>query len=723
MRFNRSGIIFLFIPLLISAIISKAQVIPGIKCGSYFQEIKTGIRLPEPAEPNVIKLFESQKVLTVVTTNGVFKYINGKWSGEPFGSGWRSAAPGSKGEIWLASVNIVQKAGDPTRIELPGFAKSDTILSLFCEDDNTLQVGTNNGLLTFDGTWTKVPFTAGKRVNSIVRDRKGDLWLATTNGLLLRMEGQWIDMDRRLMAKGLKRQYFALESKIVKNEVMFSGLFAVGCIAADGNNWLLRGADGLPYGPVTSIHTTEKSMWFGTDRGAIKKDKSWHYYNGKRWLPNNKVNDILPVDDHTTWIATPEGISQIQEVSMTLDQKAAAFEERIRLRHVRYGLVSRSILLTPGDLSTSKTQNNDNDGLWTSIYLAAECFRYAATRDPEAKKNAVRTYEALERLETVTGIPGLPARSFAAATDTVIPSRSPHPKMWHPSPDGKWQWLDDASSDEIAGHLFAIPLFYDLVANGAQKERVKSSVQRIMNHIVDNNFQLIDFDGQPTKWAIWNPDSLNNIPGRWYERGLNSLQMLSFLKVAVYITKNPKFEKAYQLLIQKHHYAANTLEAKRYPPYENSHSDDILTYLPYYSLFRYCNEPDLLPVYRQGLQRAWNVAQPERTPLWNMIVSVSLKKDYDLQIAAEELKLIPMDMITWTMENSHRWDLPQDQLSGRSHEAQSVRPIPTPEAGIIKANSNPRQYDSGSDGAYEDDGAYFLLPYWMGRYHRLLIEK
>jgi len=27
--------------------------------------------------------------------------------------------------------------------------------------------------------------------------------------------------------------------------------------------------------------------------------------------------------------------------------------------------------------------------------------------------------------------------------------------------------------------------------------------------------------------------------------------------------------------------------------------------------------------------------------------------------------------------------------------------------------------DGGNGGRREDDGAYFLLPYWMGRYHKL----
>ena len=181
-------------------------------------------------------------------------------------------------------------------------------------------------------------------------------------------------------------------------------------------------------GLLLTIRSDKDVLWFGTAKGAIKKDNSWHYYLGKRWLPDDKVNDILPVDDHTVWIATPKGISQIQQVEMTLPEKAAIYENIIQKRHVRRGLVNISHLSVPGDLSTSKTLNEDNDGLWTSTYLAAECFRYAVTKNPEAKKNAIRTFEALERLETVSGIPGLPARSYALVTDSVEQSRSPHPK-------------------------------------------------------------------------------------------------------------------------------------------------------------------------------------------------------------------------------------------------------------------------------------------------------
>lgn len=697
---------------------STGQNPTTIPPGSYFQDIKTDIVLPEQAEKNVIKLFRMPNALVAVTSNGVYRNANGKWTGRIFGSGWRTAALDKKGEIWLASDQAIQKEGATNKINLPDFAQKDTILSLMWESEKTLHIGTTNGMLTYTGTWAAVPFSKGMRVNAMVNDSKNDLWLATNGGLLRRMSGQWINMDQSMMAYGLKRTYFTLESRNEKAEILFGGLFSIGCIAENGDNWNLRGADGLPYGPITTIRSSENCLWMGTKKGAIKKDSGWHYYNGKRWLTNNQVNDILPIDAHTVWIATPEGISQIQEVKMTLDQKATAFEERIKLRHDRYGMVSGSHLLTPGDLSTSQTRTDDNDGLWTSIYLAAECYRYAVTKDQEAKKNAVKAYLAMERLETITGIPGFPARSLVAANESTGEGGE-----WHYSADKKWKWKGDTSSDEMVGHLFAYPLFYDLVAEGEMKERVKNLVHRIMNHIVDNNFHMIDLDGKPTRWAVWTPDSLNFKPNWMYEKGINSLQILSFLKAGYHVTGDPKFESAYQTLVKKHHYVENMIQQKNYGPFDINHSDDELAFLPYYTLFCYANDAELLPFYKQSMQRSWNVEQADRIPIWNIIASFALQKDCDLKIALEELRQIPMDLITWRMENSHRWDLPQDQLVDRFGKPQAIRPIPTPERGVSKWNSNTYLYDTGSNGSGEDDGAYFLLPYWMGRYHGYFVEK
>ncbi len=706
---------FIIVAFVFFNIISTKAQLAG---DSYYQEIKIDILLPEKAGKDVISLFHEHNKIVAVTSNGVYRFSHGKWSGKPCGTGFVIATLDSNGKVWLASVNSIQNEEGSVKFTLPSTAENDTILCLFWED-KTLHIGTSNGMFSYNGKWRTEAITRGKRINSIALNKSDNLWLASNKGLLKRTSKEWLNLDDFLMAKGTKEVYFSLHIPNNTNDLLFSGLFSVGCIAENGQHWMWSGTDGLPYGPATEIKSFQKTLWFATDKGAIKKDENWHYYHGKRWLPDNKINDILPIDEYTVWIATPGGISQIQKVEMTLEEKAADYEKIIDLRHNRRGLVNLSRLDVPGDISSSKMVNEDNDGLWTSTYLAAECFRYGVTKSPEAKKNAIRTYEALERLETVTGISGLPARSYALATDSVEQSRSPHPKIWRLSPNKKWQWLDDTSSDEIVGHMFAIPIFYDLVADDNMKIRVKNLVQRIMDHIIDNDYCLIDYDGKPTRWGIWHPDSLNYSKNWAYEKGLYSLEILSFLKAAVYITGNQKYEQTYRYLIEKHHYAENTLQAKIYAPFENSHSDDILTYFPYYSLSCYATDDEYWPIYKKSIERTWAVSQPERIPAWNIIASIALQKNCNLEIAREELQLYPLDLIDWRMENSHRWDLPIDEMVDRGGNKQATVPIPTPEGQISKWNTNPRKLDSGSSAAREETGTYFLLPYWMARHHKL----
>ena len=76
-----------------------------------------------------------------------------------------------------------------------------------------------------------------------------------------------------------------------------------------------------------------------------------------------------------------------------------------------------------------------------------------------------------------------------------------------------------------------------------------------------------------------------------------------------------------------------------------------------------------------------------------------------------------MDLICWSMQNSHRADIEIDAESGRHGEVQSIAVLPPDERPIMKWNGNPFQLDGDGAGIEEDDGTFFLLPYWMGRYH------
>ena len=240
-------------------------------------------------------------------------------------------------------------------------------------------------------------------------------------------------------------------------------------------------------GPVDGlkVFAREKSgaVWLGSDEGAARFDPHtrfrwdrWQYFYGRRWLPGDKVLNIW-VDEsdqsRRVWVRTEKGVSLIEWRPMKLEEKAKYFDERIEQRHVRHGLVAGSHLRVAGDLSSNERFSNDNDGLWTAIYLGAQAFRYAVTHEPDARAKARRALQALVRLEEITGVPGLPARSFVSAEEPL-----PKSGEWHPTPEGKWLWKGDTSSDELVGHYFAYAAYFDLVADDGEKEAIRKVVSR-----------------------------------------------------------------------------------------------------------------------------------------------------------------------------------------------------------------------------------------------------
>jgi hypothetical protein len=480
----------------------------------------------------------------------------------------------------------------------------------------------------------------------------------------------------------------------------------------------------LPWNEVTVLAEEQPAViWVGTKRGLIILNSMTRdvrgYLAGQRWLPDDHVTGIglePPVKARVVWIETPKGFSRIEYQPMTLAEKSKAFVERIRARHLRHGLTASSHLRVPGDLSSNQMVSSDNDGLWTQMYIAAEAFRYAVTKEADARANARQGFEAMLRLEAISGISGFPARSLIKIGEDVQPGDG----EWHTTPDGQWRWKGDTSSDEIVGHYFGYAVYHDLVADEAEKQKIRGVVTRMTDHILNNNFQLIDTDGKRTRWGWWAPEAIWEDPD---ETGLRALHLLSHLRVAQHLTGNQRYLDAYHELINKHRYHLLMRNQKiNYPGHVN-HSDDELAFLSYYPLLNYETDPKLREVYIQSLDRSWQVERPERNPLWNFIYAAgSGKKDFDREEALRTLREIPMDLISWTVTNSHRLDVPMDTLADRFNRKQALIVLPYDELPMSKWNGNPYRLDGGNGGRSEDDGAFFLLPYWMGRHHKLIGE-
>lgn len=296
----------------------------------------------------------------------------------------------------------------------------------------------------------------------------------------------------------------------------------------------------------------------------------------------------------------------------------------------------------------------------------------------------------------------------------------PHDDQWHWTPDGAYYWKGDTSSDEIVGHFFLYGVAWDLLPDAALKQRIAETASRIMNHIIDHGYYLIDVTGKPTRWGRWSPDYFRQEPG---DSALNALELLSFLKTAAHLTGNPRYDRAYRRVAFDLGYARLTtryLELRQ----EINYSDEELALLAFYGLFRYETDRELLRDYRAALDAWWENIAREKNPLWSIIyASGRPHAAVDLAGAVERLYRMPVDTVDWTVKNSNRTVIAFEPAKDRFGHPQAKRLLPPDELPVRKWNSNPFDVDGGDGGRSEDDGTAFLLPYWMGRYRGLLVGE
>ena len=542
----------------------------------------------------------------------------------------------------------------------------------------------------------------------------------------------------------------------------------------DGETWtLFEGKDGLPYNDFTCMDASGEDIWFGTKKGAIFYDgDDFQYRQGLRWLPDDVVNDIAVDNEGNAWFATKAGVGVIRRVPMTLAEKAAYYENEAEkyIKRTEYGYLSEVHLEKPGDRSKIIYSDSDNDGLWTSMYGAGECYAYAATKDSAAKRRAKEAFEAL-RFLSVAPAEGVIDQQPGYVARTVLPTTEPDPNKryghtiegmkkskansdslwkvytprWVKTKDGKYWYKTDTSSDELDGHYFFYPLYYDLVADTEQeKERVREVVRNLTDHLIRNDYCLIDHDGTPTRWANYSPEALNSFHYWYNERGLKSLSILSYLAVAEHITGDEKYGKAARELVDKYYYGTNAMVTKiQFGVGSGNQSDDEMAIMSYYNYVKYSKDSKLREELTYSFYKYWTLEQPEMNPFFNFAFAASAArnphyqnpwgeytlKPWDgwLEDSVATLKGFPLDRVNWALQNSHRLDIVHLMRQADIDPYESRRRfrgmrvngkvLPVENRQFNHWNTDPFDLDYGGNGRTLASGAVYLLPYYMGLYY------
>jgi len=487
--------------------------------------------------------------------------------------------------------------------------------------------------------------------------------------------------------------------------------------------------EGMPWHEITALTLSGKHGLAGTTRGFFREseDEQTDYYASRRWLLDDYVIDVAPDRDENVYVLTKLGLNRIVFEPMSLERKAAHYQRKIRQRHIRFGFCSELYLSKPGDITSAQMVDTDNDGTWSNYYMASQAFRFGATGDLEAHAHAWETFAALERLEEINPLEGFPARTFER-----LGYKNSDKERWHPVGDGLWEWKAHTSSDEIAAHTFGCSVLYETAARTPkEKARIATFIDRIAGHIVRNNWYLVDVDGKPTLWARWNPEYVNWFPHTIVDRRLNSAEIVGLMQFAHAITGKAIYKEKGMELLTKHGYLENITSSmtnialtKGFIHMGNdmgnewNHSDDLLSFVTYWFLHRHAFNDDLRTKYAEAIRDHWEIEREEKNPLWAFVHASTGAKEFDLEGALWTLRRFPWDMTDWTVQNSHRHDVTKLPDNFRGQQLKEL--LPPGERRITRWNSQPFILDGGNGGHTELAGDEFLLPYWMGRYLKII---
>jgi len=520
--------------------------------------------------------------------------------------------------VWIAAWNGIynNSSGKMELMEGP----KPPLARVLIADEGVYALGPHGIWLYQNKTWIKQEYSIARSMRAVVSDGTGGLWIGTDVGLYhcTREKTRLYQDQDELISAYVRGLDFSDQG-----DLWVGGLGGVTLRNAGGKIDEKLPADGITNSYVNIVkRAPDGTMWIGTDYGITRFTPGKKEYSvrlSRRWLMSDEVRDINFDQDGNAWIATAGGVSAIRKKEMTLEQKADFFYKKLIPRHVRDPwIVARFRLNVPGDTTSIEADDDDNDGEYTSMYLAMESFRYAVTKEPEARERARKAFDFLHYLREVTDMDGFFARTIIPASwershdmnrsytpqelaEELIrnPRQKPVEKRWHLSKDKKWLWKGDTSSDELDGHLFGYYCYYNFVADKKEKERVAKHFSQIVDHLLHNEFNLIGVDGTHTKWGVWSPKNLNHDPEWAPERALNSLEVLSFLKFAFHLTGEKKYQDAYLKLINEEGYIENAHLLHHTNPAFETYFDIYLALYVYAPLLSYEKEPLLLKEYQQ----------------------------------------------------------------------------------------------------------------------------
>jgi uncharacterized protein (TIGR03437 family) len=377
--------------------------------------------------------------------------------------------------------------------------------------------------------------------------------------------------------------------------------------------------------------------------------------------------------------------------AQSFEAQALQISKDIQTRHLPFGTILSPVFAAPeSDQIISYTRCGDS-AIWTGHYLAAESFRYAVTKSPDALEAARLGLRGLKLLVDVTGSDNLLARCVLRG-DSPYAADPRNEERQHGESKGsaagaEYYWIGNTSRDQYLGVFFGLSVAYDHLP---QEDRtvIRDIGSRLLNALLS------------ARWSVFNTTFL-----------LRPDQQLAILQVGRQI--NPEsFRGPYEDLRRRAIALALPISLEALEDHE-SYFKFNLDALALYSLLRLEEESSRRGEYIATYRTFRSIVAGHGNVFFNVIdralVGANPQRD------AETARL----MVQWL--DRPRRDFYVD-LRGKYQACGSDRscdPIPVIErvrTDFLWQRSPFLLYGGGS-GRVETPGIDFILPYWMARYY------
>lgn len=382
------------------------------------------------------------------------------------------------------------------------------------------------------------------------------------------------------------------------------------------------------------------------------------------------------------------------------ESDARRLQEKIQATHTPFGGILDPIFEGPDSDRIANYTRCGDSAIWTGHYLAAQSFRYGATRSPEALAEANRALRHLETLGSITGT-GLLARcAFPANWEHAgrVADEEKRNGLAGGSVDGEqWLWVGNTSRDQYSGVFFGLTAAWNLIPEPEMQARVARLTTSLLDFLLDHGWFVVMPDGSVSTTFLHRAD-----------------QQLSLLKLGRRV--NPaRFENRYKSLANS---AAWTVSVPLATESSDPHGAYFKFNLNYINFWNLLTSGDNSFV-RNGYKNAYDIMRRATAGHGNAHFNLIDRAINGPNAARDEETRRLLDEWLERPLRDFVVDL-RGEVAQCGDRACTPIPVTRRVATDFLWQRSPFQLTGGGNGYIESSGLDYLLPYWMARYYGII---